>query len=418
MFEKTTNGSTTEYRHYIVANGKAVAVRKRVGSTDDTYYLHEDHLGSTDAITTQAGAKLVQLSYSAWGDRRGSGWTGAPSAGDIAAIGASTHRGFTKQEQLDNLSLVHLNGRVYDPTIGRFMSADPIVQNPYHSQSFNRYSYVWNNPLNATDPTGFVRCTGSNIERQECVDWETGNVVQKNDPAPPSPRSADSGNNSAQQTALTTSPATTTATTSSTAAQASSSQPGDLQEVTISAPFNWLKTNQNGSFVPLSLSPLDPDYQLARRTDDGLASVYRGAIAASSSSDPLDRRTGIEAKSKMETGTFIWDLHDSSGQATQQCGIACTDGELHWTNFWSSPGYRTVAGLLPGTQYRDFSQIGLLSQFKGIQASRPLTDIRWIVAHEVGHHFDQNWIYTSRGQSDFAELHADGVADRLMKYAY
>jgi hypothetical protein len=47
------------------------------------------------------------------------------------------------------------------------MSADPIIQDPYDSQSFNRYTYVWNNPLNATDPTGFQKCptTGSHIER-------------------------------------------------------------------------------------------------------------------------------------------------------------------------------------------------------------------------------------------------------------
>lgn len=78
------------------------------------------------------------------------------------AINSSTHIGFTSQEQLDNLELVHLNGRVYDPVIGRFMSADPLIQDPYRSQSHNRYSYVWNNPLNATDPTGF-QCTGSRI---------------------------------------------------------------------------------------------------------------------------------------------------------------------------------------------------------------------------------------------------------------
>lgn len=45
---------------------------------------------------------------------------------------------------------------VYDPFVARFMSADPIIQEPEHSQSFNRYTYVWNNPTNMTDPTGFM----------------------------------------------------------------------------------------------------------------------------------------------------------------------------------------------------------------------------------------------------------------------
>jgi len=48
-----------------------------------------------------------------------------------------------------------MNGRLYDPTLGRFFSADPIVQAPYNLQSYNRYSYVLNNPLSLTDPSGF-----------------------------------------------------------------------------------------------------------------------------------------------------------------------------------------------------------------------------------------------------------------------
>jgi RHS repeat-associated protein len=56
---------------------------------------------------------------------------------------------------LDSLSLVHMNGRVYDPGLGRVLSADPIIQAPYMTQSHNRYSYVMNNPLALTDPSGF-----------------------------------------------------------------------------------------------------------------------------------------------------------------------------------------------------------------------------------------------------------------------
>ena len=65
------------------------------------------------------------------------------------------NKGYTGQEMLDQLALVHLNGRVYDPLVGRFISADPEIQDPTHSQSYNRYTYVWNNPTNDTDPTGF-----------------------------------------------------------------------------------------------------------------------------------------------------------------------------------------------------------------------------------------------------------------------
>ena len=56
---------------------------------------------------------------------------------------------------IDDVGLVNMNGRIYDPEIGRFMSADPIVQDPTDTQSLNRYTYVGNNPLSYTDPTGY-----------------------------------------------------------------------------------------------------------------------------------------------------------------------------------------------------------------------------------------------------------------------
>ncbi len=157
VFEKMMRGGTTEYRHSIVANGRIVAIVLRSTNQADSnvLYLHDDHLGSTDVISKATGASF-KTSFDAWGNRRASTWNGAPTSDDKSAITATTHRGFTGEEQLDNLNLIHLNGRVYDPVMGRFLSADPIVQDPYHSQSFNRYAYVWNNPLNATDPTGFA----------------------------------------------------------------------------------------------------------------------------------------------------------------------------------------------------------------------------------------------------------------------
>lgn len=66
-----------------------------------------------------------------------------------------TNRGFIGHEQLDSVGLVHMNGRVYDAELGRFLSADPHVQQTHNLQNWNRYSYVLNNPLSYTDPTGF-----------------------------------------------------------------------------------------------------------------------------------------------------------------------------------------------------------------------------------------------------------------------
>ncbi len=82
-------------------------------------------------------------------------WDCDLSQNTISTLKNYTDRGYTDQEQLDNLSLVDMNGRVYDPTTGRFISADPTVPAPLYSQSFNRYSYVYNSPLEFTDPSGF-----------------------------------------------------------------------------------------------------------------------------------------------------------------------------------------------------------------------------------------------------------------------
>ncbi|MGL6159699.1 RHS repeat-associated core domain-containing protein [Microbulbifer sp.] len=85
----------------------------------------------------------------------------------------ATTRGFTGHEHLDESSLIHMNGRMYDPDLARFVQADPIVHNRFNMQHLNRYSYVWNNPLNTTDPSGYdgSNCSGEPEERY-CQDDE------------------------------------------------------------------------------------------------------------------------------------------------------------------------------------------------------------------------------------------------------
>ena len=114
-------------------------------------YFHTDHLGSIAVITDQNGAVAERLSYDAWGKRRFANGADDP-AGSIAS---QTAYGFTGQEELSVTGLVHLNGRVYDSLIGRMMSADPTVPDALNPQAWNRYSYVGNDPLTFTDPTGY-----------------------------------------------------------------------------------------------------------------------------------------------------------------------------------------------------------------------------------------------------------------------
>jgi RHS repeat-associated protein len=91
--------------------------------TLNTRYFHSDHLGSISVITDETGNVLERLSYDAWGKRR------FPNGSDDSSgsITSQTTRGFTGEEELSVSGLVHLNGRVYDPLLARFTSADPTV---------------------------------------------------------------------------------------------------------------------------------------------------------------------------------------------------------------------------------------------------------------------------------------------------
>jgi RHS repeat-associated protein len=100
-----------------------------------------------DAISDEAGTITARLSYDAWGKRRN------PDGTDTATPTTST-RGFTRHEHDDEVGLINMNAREYDPVIGRFVSADPVLDSGVPSQALNRYTYAGNNPLSVVDPTG------------------------------------------------------------------------------------------------------------------------------------------------------------------------------------------------------------------------------------------------------------------------
>ncbi len=160
-YEKEINHSNglETHTHYIRAGDGTIAMikSKSVGA-EEARYLHKDHIGSISAITDETALVLEQLSFDAWGKRRNPNWQATLTAlleNNLLATLQTTKRGFTGHEMLDDVGLIHMNGRVYDPEIGRFLSPDPFVQSPANTQNFNRYSYVLNNPLSATDPSGF-----------------------------------------------------------------------------------------------------------------------------------------------------------------------------------------------------------------------------------------------------------------------
>jgi RHS repeat-associated protein len=123
------------------------------------YYLHRDNQQTIVAITEANGGAVVEKRYfDAWGNLK------------AAIIGANTtqtlpnamgwvqnlliDRGYTGHEHLTSIGLIHMNGRIYDPQLRRFLSPDNYVQDTENTQNYNRFGYVYNNPLLYTDPSG------------------------------------------------------------------------------------------------------------------------------------------------------------------------------------------------------------------------------------------------------------------------
>ncbi len=147
-----------EQKHYIYAAGKLVA-EEIVSSTEgvQTRYLHQDALGSVDLVTDAFANVVDKRSFDAWGKLRDFPWKAQATINDPLYLTQLpfTNKGFTGHESIQEVGLIHMNGRVYDAELARFISADPQVQFAGDSQSYNRYSYVHNNPMKYTDPSGF-----------------------------------------------------------------------------------------------------------------------------------------------------------------------------------------------------------------------------------------------------------------------
>ncbi|MGH8137695.1 MAG: FG-GAP-like repeat-containing protein, partial [Steroidobacteraceae bacterium] len=143
LLEVMTRGSgPTEYRHQIPAGTSTVVYTRRSDGTSGTYYATSDHLGSSDLVMDSTATVLARQSFTPFGARRGSNWQGTPSASDYTAFGNTTRKGFTGHEMLDSVNLVHMNGRVYDPYLGRVLSADSVIQSLGASESINPYAYA------------------------------------------------------------------------------------------------------------------------------------------------------------------------------------------------------------------------------------------------------------------------------------
>ncbi len=197
LYEERTDGNDKTHV-FLVASGERVVaqlVRRGTEAAAEEVYIYADPLGTTEVTHTSTGTVTRsardpfgnRVAVGAWGPadvRLAAGAPGAALPGEVTV-------GFTGHEHDDELGLVNMRGRIYDARLGRFLQADPFVQAPYFSQSHNRYSYVWNNPMRYLDPTGlcvtYTTAGGAQITHDcegdpgdstirvfdDPIDWET-----------------------------------------------------------------------------------------------------------------------------------------------------------------------------------------------------------------------------------------------------
>ena len=145
-YEKEIDSTgTARHYHYIYGDNGVVALYISAPKTAAMYYIHTDHLGSYCAITNATKEVRQRNWFDPWGNTIDTTWQ---------TNFALTYRGFTGHEHYPYFNIINMNGRLYDPVIGRFFSPDNFVQTPEFTQGFNRYSYCLNNPMSYIDPSG------------------------------------------------------------------------------------------------------------------------------------------------------------------------------------------------------------------------------------------------------------------------
>jgi RHS repeat-associated protein len=153
-FEKEVDAQTGQVRELCYIYGpddNLVSIIEKKNGAENTYYTETDHLGSITQIFDISGVVIEEKSFDAWGRGRD------PQTWSMFATTSLSNgwdRGYTAHEHLPQFGIINMNGRLYDPLLGRMMEPDPLIIGEGNSQGYNRYSYALNNPLKFTDPDG------------------------------------------------------------------------------------------------------------------------------------------------------------------------------------------------------------------------------------------------------------------------
>ncbi|MCT2409967.1 FG-GAP-like repeat-containing protein [Chryseobacterium antibioticum] len=161
-FEVIRDQATDQEKHILYIGSSPyesdIVYLKDFGQSSGSYkFLHKDYLGSILAISDEAGNKIEQRHFDAWGNFTHLKIGNTATITDknlIAEASMLIDRGYTGHEHFMEVGIIHMNGRLYDPLLRRFLNADENIQDPTNTQNYNKYGYVMNNPMMYNDPSG------------------------------------------------------------------------------------------------------------------------------------------------------------------------------------------------------------------------------------------------------------------------
>lgn len=160
-YEVVVDNTTGREKHIMYIGGtpyesNIIYLKNYTESNGSYKFLHKDYLGSILAITNEAGNIKEQRHFDAWGNLTHFKVDGIDKNVNEFNNLSLIDRGYTSHEHFTEVGIIHMNGRLYDPLLRRFLNADEFIQDPNNTQNYNKYGYVMNNPLMHNDPSGEI----------------------------------------------------------------------------------------------------------------------------------------------------------------------------------------------------------------------------------------------------------------------